>query len=408
MITRGNRRAVQPLLITYDATSKPKTSTLNTSKLERVPFEELIFDEKEVKDLIEQNPEILPVGEIEPVFRPLISIGRELGEVDHLFINPQGDLTIVEAKLWRNTESARKVLAQIIDYAAKLSQWTYDKLDNEVKKYNSAGLGILDYIRSFQGEEEIDETVIIDNIYRNLKAGRFLLLIVGDGIRESLETMVDYLQTTPHLQFTLALVEMQFYKFPEKESSLLMVPEVIARTSEIERALIRFDIPENVKYELVKPKEPMKTTSGKVDISLEGFYSGLSGEYIGIAQKIEEDMRKRNCIIDPQKNSYQVRLPDPGGSGIDFSLFGVSKQGGLTPGNWNLLRQLKSLSLSDDAAIEFGENTAKLLGVGLKKDYPGVWVPDPDLKVVSGKYPQFLNEIDILIDKITKAALPGE
>ena len=71
---------------------------------------------------------MIPVGDIEPLFAGLRPLARELpvggGFLDLIFMNGEGYLTLVETKLWRNPESRRTVVAQIIDYASHLSTWT--------------------------------------------------------------------------------------------------------------------------------------------------------------------------------------------------------------------------------------------------------------------------------------------
>jgi len=110
MITFGNRRDGNPIILKPDSSiTKPK----------RVLFTEKMFDEGWLQRHIEANPELLPIGDIEAVFSPALSIGLEVetsvGPIDNLFISPQGYLTIVETKLWRNPEVRRQVVGQIID-----------------------------------------------------------------------------------------------------------------------------------------------------------------------------------------------------------------------------------------------------------------------------------------------------
>lgn len=72
--------------------------------------------------------------------------------------------------------------------------------------------------------------------------GRFLLLIAGDGIRESVEDMVAYLQHTPQLLFTLALIELQVYEInKDDKKSWLISPQIVTRTKEITRAVVRVE-----------------------------------------------------------------------------------------------------------------------------------------------------------------------
>ncbi|MBM3237056.1 hypothetical protein FJZ31_12260 [Candidatus Poribacteria bacterium] len=260
MITVGARKYGNPVLL------KPNNSI---ARLKRIPFTEKTLEEKWLQELIHANPAILPVDEIEPIFAPLISIGREVptdvGLIDNLYLSPQGYLTIVETKLWRNPEARREVVVQIIGYAKAVNRWSFRDLEERVrayflfllflliklfflkekfgynKQYRESDYGIIDTLRSMEQIDEADEPSIIDAISRNIQRGRFLLLIAGDGIRESVETMVDFLNQTPQLHFTLALVELQVYKLDE---AFWVIPQVVTRTREITRAIVRIEAKE--------------------------------------------------------------------------------------------------------------------------------------------------------------------
>jgi hypothetical protein len=43
----------------------------------------------------------------------------------------------------------------------------------------------------------LDEASFVGAVARNLRLGRMLLLVVGNGIREGVETLTDYLQIMP-------------------------------------------------------------------------------------------------------------------------------------------------------------------------------------------------------------------
>ena len=98
--------------------------------------EHAAYDEAWIQNLIKNQPEILPVRQIEAAFEGLVSICTELpvvsGFVDNLLITPEGNIALVECKLWRNPQARREVIAQIIDYAKDLSKWTYEKLQEAV------------------------------------------------------------------------------------------------------------------------------------------------------------------------------------------------------------------------------------------------------------------------------------
>ena len=161
MITNGNRRSGQPIHL--------KGTEANI--LERIPLNERSFSEVWIQQLINNYPSILPVSEIEASFNPLISIGREIstsvGPLDNLFVSPDGYLTIVETKLWRNPEARREVVGQIIDYAKELSRWSFTDLDRSVIssnclynncntiKFLRSGLGRRVYILIYLGPADL-------------------------------------------------------------------------------------------------------------------------------------------------------------------------------------------------------------------------------------------------------------
>ena len=51
-----------------------------------------------------------------------------------------------------------------------------------------------------------DEALFTDLLAKNLSNARFLLLIVGDGIRDSVWRMTEFLNSTPNMLYNIALV----------------------------------------------------------------------------------------------------------------------------------------------------------------------------------------------------------
>ena len=98
------------------------------------------IQERQLQELMHENPSLLPVDQFEGGFGPLVSLGREIMGIDNLFISPAGRLTVVEAKLWRNPQATRTVLAQILEYAARLSRLSYEELETTCKAANQSAL----------------------------------------------------------------------------------------------------------------------------------------------------------------------------------------------------------------------------------------------------------------------------
>tara|TARA_Y100000813_G_scaffold97606_1_gene69740 strand:- start:151 stop:450 length:300 start_codon:yes stop_codon:yes gene_type:complete len=72
------------------------------------------FSEKKIQDLVFENPLCLPISDIDESYNPIVPVCKELrtgaGELDILMVTPNGDLLIIETKLWKNPGSRREVV----------------------------------------------------------------------------------------------------------------------------------------------------------------------------------------------------------------------------------------------------------------------------------------------------------
>ena len=200
--------------------------------------------ENALRDLLFAQPAILPVGEIDLAIGPLAPITRELnvpgvGRIDALLADGRGHLVVVECKLWRNPQARREVVGQILDYARALARFSYEDLQREISSATGRkGNVLFELVRGLGGA--LDEARFVDQVSRNLAAGRFLLMVVGDGITEGTQRIGEYLQAQPGLAFDFALVEMAEYRFADGGAERVIVqPRVLARTAVIERTVIR-------------------------------------------------------------------------------------------------------------------------------------------------------------------------
>src|SRR3954471_18415317 len=195
--------------------------------------------ETEIQALVQAHPACLPIAEIDPIFSGPVPICTELstpaGAIDNFMVTPSGLPILIECKLWRNPEGRREVVGQILDYAKELSRWSSSDLQREVsRRLKRGGNPLLELIRD--AGHEVDEIGFNDALTFNLRRGRFLLLIVGDGIREAVEAIAEYLQAHAGLHFTLGLVELPIYVMPNGDR--LVAPRVLARTTTIARTVV--------------------------------------------------------------------------------------------------------------------------------------------------------------------------
>jgi hypothetical protein len=318
----SSRRDVAPLFL--KSLSSAGSAAIPLTPDDGAP---VLHDESWLRDLLFDHPELLPIGEIEPVLNPLVSACIELpmsaGNADNLFLNSNGGIALVECKLWRNPEARRKVIAQVMDYARCLTTWRYSDLELAVAKASlpRGGKSLRKMADLFRKTADFDEASFVDNINRNLKRGRIVLILAGDGIREDAEALVDLVQDTAGARFTWALVEMPVFQLPD-QLGFVVQPRLIARTVMIERGVVsisdeRIRVTAPSEKELVFPKS----------ITEEDYFEGLAKmnprapaelrKFIGEVAKVG--------VRPVFKGAMNLRWMGP--DGIDRSLGYVQKDG---------------------------------------------------------------------------------
>jgi len=207
------------------------------------------YDEAWPQKLLFNHPELLPTEQIEPGFGDIVSLCCELplnfgagrtGALDNVFATMDGGMLFVEAKLWRNPEARRTVVAQAMEYAATMFRMNYREFESAVMRARQAVPSTAGSLYGIIKEryEEADEAEFIDAVSRNLKRGRAIIAVVGDGIREDLELLSALLQTHAGHRFTFALVELGIYETADQLTRFI-TPSVLAKTALIERGVVQ-------------------------------------------------------------------------------------------------------------------------------------------------------------------------
>lgn len=298
----NNRMSKRPVLV---------NAVGATQKLERISLSNGSFQENWIQELLEKEPAVLPTAEIDPIFAPLICVAREVhmgvdenkgGRIDNLYISPKGYVVVVETKLWRNPEARREVVGQILDYAKEVRTWDYEKLDAIYKNYHKDGKSLFAALVSAGYKTPDEEAGFIDVVQKNIRAARFLLMIVGDGIREGVEKLADYMNKSPDMQHRIALCELEVYEMAG--GSRLVVPQLTLKTNIIERGIIRVEGGE-IKID-VSDNQEEKTVACRGN-SYASAYASLSQE-----EFISEFMRSHTGISEDTISTFLEDVADLG------------------------------------------------------------------------------------------------
>lgn len=197
------------------------------------------FDEAWLQELIHRHPECLPISAIEPGFGRMHGVCREMlvgsGSIDNLLMSADGNIALVETKLWRNPQARREVLAQALDYAVALFGMGFESFERAALKARGGDPKIAS-LHAVLGESELTETDFVDAVTRNLRRGRAVIMVVGDGIREDAESLLVGLQDFAQFHFTLALVQLSVFAEPST-GRRLVVPRTLGRTALVKRTV---------------------------------------------------------------------------------------------------------------------------------------------------------------------------
>ena len=177
-------------------------------------------NESHLQALVAEDPTLVPVTDLGASISPFIVAVREVslrgsGYLDILAFNGAGDMAVMECKLADNPEIRRKVIGQIVEYAAFLNKLDYEALDEIILR--RAGQHLYKLMEAKVADPEWDATEFQAAVERNLSDGRFSLIIVVDRMDETLGITLEYLNTCGFRNVSLHALEMSHLSDDEME-----------------------------------------------------------------------------------------------------------------------------------------------------------------------------------------------
>jgi hypothetical protein len=309
---------------------------------------------------------------------------------------------LVETKLWRNPDAKRDVIAQVIDYGSSISQWSFSKLDSVVKEYTrqyeSSEMNLAEWVENNHSLSD-DKSYFEDTVAKNLRLGRFLTIIVGDKIRQSVIEMLNYVNKYPHLATTVALVELQCYQLkPKVNWPLLVVPNIVARTEIVERSVIQVTVTQTGDYQIQVQQEKAEKKDGnrkRIMLSEEAYWEllkELDPHGYELIQKLFDHFREKSgIVVEPIQTSLGVKLIIQD-VGQHVSIFHVSKDGRIYTWVEDTIRQLNEAGLDGETLTATYKTQVRRV-LNLKRPYGGMNITKIDLDA-------FIQIVDKLIDDI--------
>ncbi len=154
----------------------------------RAPEVTSFQDEALLQRIIVGSPSLLPGVPATGVLAV-----AEVDFIDVLCLDLDGGITLCECKLRTNPEIRRKIVGQLVAYAAALWRMPYEEFDRRVT--SRAGEGVITRMQQLAGEvgasdwsSEAFRAAVTDN----LQQGRFRLVFAVDNITEELKRIVEF------------------------------------------------------------------------------------------------------------------------------------------------------------------------------------------------------------------------
>lgn len=380
--------------------SKPIYISDNSSRgLKRLDYSEREYDEQWLQNLIKNHPESIPINEIEPVFSDSIALCTEMetksGYCDNVLINENGNITLIECKLWRNPTARRTVLAQILDYAKDLAKWGYSEFEESIlKARKEQNKSLIEIMRDYF--PDIDEAEFVDGVNENLKKARFLLLIVGDGIRENAEDLLEFLNSFGNMRFVFAFVEMPVYRVGNNEE-FIITPRILAKTTELQRVSEYSQLTEKK-----KPIQRSQTASESV------FFERLSQnigkekaqEFIDFVDELRNEFDIKPKMGRGKTLSYNIKTDDD-----RYNLASVQEDGRVY--FYGIVNKTEELG-DKNIGIEYLKNVAEIIDGKFRDDF-SMWSwcvkkndSYPNIQDFLSNKEEWKKEIDTVLDRIKK------
>ena len=204
----------------------------NAQKIDESAFTQ----EDYLQKYIYNNPESLPLYEIKEDIRLLI-VSREFptnsGPIDALGIDKEGEIYIIETKLYKNPDK-RLVVAQVLDYGASLWRGYNDFneflriIDNQIyKKFN---VSLNQKLKDFFDIMDDDISTLVENIKMNLNDGNFRFVVLMDKLHSQLKDLIIFINQNS--KFDIFGIELEYYKYQDYE---IMIPKLFG--SEVKKDL---------------------------------------------------------------------------------------------------------------------------------------------------------------------------
>jgi hypothetical protein len=165
-------------------------------------------DEALLQEIIVNSPSLLP-----GVPETGVLAVAEVDFIDVLCLDLDGGITICECKLHTNPEIKRKIVGQLIAYAAALWRMPYDEFDRRVAaRAGEEVITRMQQLATEAGASDLNSETFRAAVTDNLQEGRFRLVFAVDHITEELKGIVEFVNAHTSGDLQVLAVEIGYVR----------------------------------------------------------------------------------------------------------------------------------------------------------------------------------------------------
>jgi hypothetical protein len=200
-----------------------KKGASGTQILEKSAF----GDENKLQEYIHDHPEAIPVYDIDSEKRLFVAareFSTESGSIDALAVDKDGDIYIVETKLYANADK-RRVVAQVLDYGASLWKHfgNFDKFLSALN-HHAQGKWKCDFqpkVQEFFELADEESEKLLSAMQQNLDHGNLKFVVLMDFLDDRCKDLITYINQKS--QFDIYGVELEHYKHDDYD---IVIPKM--------------------------------------------------------------------------------------------------------------------------------------------------------------------------------------
>lgn len=196
--------------------------------------------ESDLQSFLERHPLLIPGDQVDSANpRRWVLVKREQAvpdsaesvgrwSLDHLLLDQDGILTLVEVKRASDTRARREVVAQMLDYAANaVSYWPIETIINSFRSTwgDLADATLERFLAMGQGEPNVEQ--YWDRVRTNLEAERIRLVFVADEIPRELQRIVEFLNGQMR---SAEVIAVEIRQYVGEGALRTLVPRVVGQT----------------------------------------------------------------------------------------------------------------------------------------------------------------------------------